>query len=198
MIKFFHKILIFILEKLTSNTDFKSIGLSDFVNIIRKKVISLNFSGPWLFTSFYFVFMLILPIFSLLNTASKNLFDNFWETATEPVALSAYTVTISMAFFACIFNAFFGFILAWVLVRYNFPGKRLLDAAVDLPFALPTSVAGLTLATVYSDQGWIGSFLSNFGIQIVFTKVRNTCSNDFCVFSFCCKNFTTSTTRNGD
>ena len=112
--------------------------------------------------------MLILPILSLLNTASQESFDSFWETATEPIALSAYTVTISMAFFACVFNALFGFVLAWVLVRYNFAGKRLLDAAVDLPFALPTSVAGLTLATVYNDQGWIGSF---FGIDIVFTRL---------------------------
>ena len=124
--------------------------------------------GPWLFTGIYFVFMLILPILSLLNTASQESFDSFWETATEPIALSAYTVTISMAFFACVFNALFGFVLAWVLVRYNFAGKRLLDAAVDLPFALPTSVAGLTLATVYNDQGWIGSFL---GINIVFTRL---------------------------
>ena len=138
----------------------------------------------WLFTVFYFVFMLILPILSLLNTASKNRFANFWETATEPVALSAYTVTISMAFFACIFNAFFGFIYAWVLVRYNFAGKRLLDAAVDLPFALPTSVAGLTLATVYSDQGWIGSFLSNFGIEIVFTKLGILVAMIFVSFPF--------------
>ncbi len=148
------------------------------------KAINLKISGPWFFTTFYFVFMLILPIFSLLNAASKNLFDHFWETATEPVALSAYTVTISMAFFACIFNAFFGFILAWVLVRYNFPGKRLLDAAVDLPFALPTSVAGLTLATVYSDQGWIGSFLSTVGIQIVFTKLGILIAMIFVSFPF--------------
>ena len=139
---------------------------------------------PWLFTILYFVFMLIFPILSLLNTASKNLFFNFWETATEPVALSAYTVTISMAFFASIFNTFFGFILAWVLVRYNFPGKRLLDAAVDLPFALPTSVAGLTLATVYNDQGWIGSFLSSFGIQIVFTKLGILIAMIFVSFPF--------------
>jgi len=151
-------------------------------NILKVK--DLKISGPWFFTSFYFVFMLILPIFSLLNAASKNLFDHFWETATEPVALSAYTVTISMAFFACIFNAFFGFILAWVLVRYNFPGKRLLDAAVDLPFALPTSVAGLTLATVYSDQGWIGSFLSTVGIQIVFTKLGILVAMIFVSFPF--------------
>ena len=151
-------------------------------NILKAR--NLKISGPWFFTSFYFVFMLILPIFSLLNAASKNLFDHFWETATEPVALSAYTVTISMAFFACIFNAFFGFILAWVLVRYNFPGKRLLDAAVDLPFALPTSVAGLTLATVYSDQGWVGSFLSTVGIQIVFTKLGILIAMIFVSFPF--------------
>ena len=153
-------------------------------NKVPRKANNLKISGPWLFTSFYFVFMLILPIFCLLNAASKNLFDNFWETATEPVALSAYTVTISMAFFACIFNAFFGFILAWVLVRYNFVGKRLLDAAVDLPFALPTSVAGLTLATVYSDQGWIGSFLSTVGIQIVFTKLGILVAMIFVSFPF--------------
>ena len=153
-------------------------------HIISRKGNNLKISGPWFFTSFYFVFMLILPIFCLLNAASKNLFDNFWETATEPVALSAYTVTISMAFFACLFNAFFGFILAWVLVRYNFVGKRLLDAAVDLPFALPTSVAGLTLATVYSDQGWIGSFLSTVGIQIVFTKLGILVAMIFVSFPF--------------
>ena len=192
----------------------EDIGFSDFIHTIKKKIrmlwdlcfikqgtlyfnvafLYLNKKGtgsifvkpkhPWFFTLFYFVFMLILPIFSLLNTASKNLFDNFWETATEPVALSAYTVTISMAFFACIFNAFFGFIYAWVLVRYNFAGKRLLDAAVDLPFALPTSVAGLTLATVYSDQGWIGSFFSNFGIEIVFTKLGILVAMIFVSFPF--------------
>ena len=118
-------------------------------------------SWPWFFTLFYLVFMLILPIISLLATASQTLIVRFWEIATEPIAISAYLVTISMAFCACLVNAIFGFILAWVLVRYKFPGKKFLDAAVDLPFALPTSVAGLTLATVYSDQGWIGSILKD-------------------------------------
>lgn len=162
-----------------------SLTKTKFLSVrIVGQVKNLQVSWPWLFTILYLIFMLILPIFSLLNTASKNLFSNFWETATEPVALSAYTVTISMAFFASIFNAFFGFILAWILVRYNFPGKRLLDAAVDLPFALPTSVAGLTLVTVYNDQGWIGSFLSNFGIQIVFTKLGILIAMIFVSFPF--------------
>jgi len=128
-------------------------------------------SWTLLFTWFYFVFLLIIPIFALLNKASQSLFVDFFFIATQPVALSAYTVTFSMAFIASIFNGFFGFILAWVLVRYDFRGKRLLDAAIDLPFAVPTSVAGLTLATVYSPQSWIGHFLSQFGIQVIYTRV---------------------------
>jgi sulfate transport system permease protein len=141
-------------------------------------------SWPWFFTLLYLLFMLILPIISLLATASQTLVVRFWEIATEPIAVSAYFVTISMALCACLFNAIFGFILAWVLVRYNFPGKKLLDAAVDLPFALPTSVAGLTLATVYSDQGWIGSILNDFGIQIVFTRLGITIAMIFVSFPF--------------
>ena len=120
----------------------------------------------YVFNLFYLVISLLVPIFSLLNAGTQHIFDTFWETATEPVAISAYTLTISMAFFACIFNALFGFVLAWVLVRYTFPGKALLDAAVDLPFALPTSVAGLTITTVYS---WSGQSFSHLGVDSVFT-----------------------------
>ena len=123
-------------------------------------------SWNWLFTSSYLVFMLFLPISSLLSTAGGALFTNFWQIATEPIAISTYVITLSIASMAALFNGVFGFILAWVLVRYDFPGKKLLDAAVDLPFALPTSVAGLTLATVYNPQGWIGKALSALGIQI--------------------------------
>ena len=141
-------------------------------------------SWPWFFTLFYVLFMLIIPIISLLATASQTLVVHFWEIATEPIAVSAYFVTISMALCACLFNAIFGFILAWVLVRYTFPGKKLLDAAVDLPFALPTSVAGLTLVTVYSDQGWIGSILNDFGIQIIFTRLGITTAMIFVSFPF--------------
>ena len=147
-------------------------------------MVFLKNSWPWFFTLFYLLFMLILPIISLLTTASETLFTRFWQIATEPVAMSAYFVTISMAFFACLFNAFFGFILAWVLVRYNFFGKKLVDAAVDLPFALPTAVAGFTLATVYSDQGWIGSLFLNFGIQIIFTRLGVMIAMIFVSFPF--------------
>jgi sulfate transport system permease protein len=89
-----------------------------------------------------------------------------------------------MASLAALFNAVFGFVLAWVLVRYDFPGKKLLDAAVDLPFALPTSVAGLTLATVYSPQGWVGQALSKIGVQVLFTRLGVAVAMIFVSFPF--------------
>lgn len=139
---------------------------------------------PFIFTIIYISFILLLPIFSMLNNVSETFFEEFFKRATEPVAISAYIVTISMAFSACLFNAIFGFIIAWVLTRYNFPGKRLIDAAIDLPFALPTSVAGLTLVTVYSEQSWLGSFLNKFGIQVVFTKLGVMVAMIFVSFPF--------------
>ena len=128
------------------------------------------FAKSTIYLDVFFIF-LIIPICALITKAGENNFIDFIAIATQPIALSAYSVTFSMAFIASLFNAFFGFILAWVLVRYNFPGKRFLDAAIDLPFAVPTSVAGLTLATVYSPQGWIGEFLGQFGIQVIYTRL---------------------------
>ena len=141
--------------------------LARFAQILNK----IRISWTVLFTWFYFLFFLIIPIGVLLKKASQSWFKDFFAIATQPIALSAYNVTFSIAFMASLVNAVFGFILAWVLVRYNFRGKRLLDAAIDLPFAVPTSVAGLTLTTVYSRQGWIGDLLSKVGIQIVYTKL---------------------------
>lgn len=141
--------------------------LANFGQILNK----IRISWTVFFTWFYFLFFLIIPIGVLLKKASQSWFKDFFAIATQPIALSAYNVTFSIAFMASLVNAVFGFILAWVLVRYNFRGKRLLDAAIDLPFAVPTSVAGLTLTTVYSRQGWIGDLLSKVGIQIVYTKL---------------------------
>lgn len=126
---------------------------------------------PWLITLGYLTLMLLLPVSALILKASTEPPANFWRIATEPIALSTYNVTFVTALIAAVINAFFGLLIAWVLVRYDFPGKRLIDAAIDLPFALPTSVAGLTLATVYSDNGWIGSLLAPFGIKIAFTRL---------------------------
>nr|YP_009104776.1 probable transport protein [Symbiochloris handae]AIT93318.1 probable transport protein [Symbiochloris handae] len=138
----------------------------------------------WILTYLYLFIVLIVPIISLLATASETLFTKFWLLATEPVAVSAYCVTLSMALVASLINGVFGFILAWVLVRYDFPGRKTLDAAVDLPFALPTSVAGLTLATVYSPQGWLGSILHNIGLNLVFTRTGVAIAMVFVSFPF--------------
>lgn len=135
-------------------------------------------------TFFYTFFILLLPIFSLVTNLSEISFDMFIKKAFEPVALSAYSTTISMAFIACLINTIFGFIIAWILTRYNFPGKKMIDAAIDLPFALPTSVAGLTLVTIYSDQGWIGRILKEFGIQVTFSKIGVVIAMIFVSFPF--------------
>lgn len=119
----------------------------------------------------YLTIMLLLPTAALLLRASTVGVAEFWEIATNPIALSAYDVTFNTALFAAALNAVFGLIVAWVLVRYDFPLKRFVDAAIDLPFALPTSVAGLTLASVYSENGWIGSLFAPLGIKVAFTRL---------------------------
>ena len=122
-----------------------------------------------IFLSTYIFFLLILPLSALLFILFTNNWDQIIERALDPIAVSAYILTLKMAFFAALINTIFGFIITWVLTRYQFFGKKYLDAAVDLPFALPTSVAGLTLTTVYGEHGWIGGFLHKFNLQIVFT-----------------------------
>nr|YP_009105583.1 probable transport protein [Xylochloris irregularis]AIT94298.1 probable transport protein [Xylochloris irregularis] len=132
-------------------------------------MVNASTSWKWMFILWYLIFIFIFPILSLLKGVQKVSFFKFFEIAFQPIAVSAYATTFSSAFFACLCNTVFGLLLAWVLVRYQFPGKRFIDSAIDLPFSIPTSVAGLTLATVYGPSGWVGQFLDKFGIQIVFT-----------------------------
>lgn len=136
---------------------------------LRRTLIQLPW--PWLITLGYMALMLILPVSALLLKASTEKPADFWRIATSPIALSTYDVTFVTALIAALINGVFGVLIAWVLVRYDFPFKRIIDAAIDLPFALPTSVAGLTLATVYSEKGWIGSLFAPFGIKIAFTRL---------------------------
>ncbi|HEY9811508.1 MAG TPA: sulfate ABC transporter permease subunit CysT [Halomicronema sp.] len=128
-------------------------------------------SWPWIVTIGYLTVMLLLPITALVSKSITVGPAEFWRIATSPEALSAYDVTFFTSLLAAAINGVMGTLIAWVLVRYDFPGKKLIDAAVDLPFALPTSVAGLVLATIYSDQGWIGQFFTPFGIKIAFTRL---------------------------
>nr|Q9TJR4.1 RecName: Full=Probable sulfate transport system permease protein cysT [Prototheca wickerhamii]CAB53107.1 sulfate transport permease protein [Prototheca wickerhamii] len=115
-------------------------------------------------------FIPVLPLFALFSLILKNSWKDILEKAVDPIAICAYGFTIKMALIAALFNSIFGFLITWVITRYEFKGKKFIDAAVDLPFALPTSVAGLTLATVYGNQGWVGRFLKMGNLQIIYTK----------------------------
>ncbi|BAU43689.1 sulfate ABC transporter permease subunit CysT [Leptolyngbya sp. O-77] len=130
-----------------------------------------HLSWPWRVTWVYLSVMLFVPVIAMLLKASTVGPAEFWRIATSEIALSTYSVTFGTSLAAALLNGVFGTIIAWVFVRYDFPGKRIIDAAVDLPFALPTAVAGLTLATVYSEAGWLGSLFAPFGIKIAFTRL---------------------------
>ncbi|WP_420843683.1 sulfate/thiosulfate ABC transporter permease CysT [Marinobacter salexigens] len=115
--------------------------------------------------------ILMLPLTGLVMEVSAMSFDQFWFVITDPRVVASYKVTALAALAASLFNGLFGLLLAWVLVRYEFPGKRLIDAVVDLPFALPTAVAGIVLATLFAENGWYGQWLSKLGIEVAFTPV---------------------------
>ncbi|WP_028745027.1 sulfate ABC transporter permease subunit CysT [Rhizobium mesoamericanum] len=115
--------------------------------------------------------LILIPLSGLAWRSSELGWTKFLDIAFDPRTLSALRISFGAAFAAALINAAFGVVLAWVLVRYRFPGKRVIDAMVDLPFALPTAVAGIALATLYAPNGWIGQFLTPFGIKIAFTPL---------------------------
>ena len=123
------------------------------------------------FTLFYLGLIVLIPLSAVFWKTSSLTWGEFWHTVTLPVALASYRLTFGASFFAALVNAGFGFIVAWVLVRYQFFGKRVVDALVDLPFALPTAVAGITLASLYSKSGWIGQWLEPLGIKVANTDL---------------------------
>lgn len=113
--------------------------------------------------------ILLLPLSILLMQVSKMTFMQYWKVITNPQVVAAYKITLLSAGIASIFNAVFGMIIAWILTRYKFPGRNLIDSLIDLPFALPTAVAGLTLAKLFSTNGFYGFFLEKFNIKISYT-----------------------------
>lgn len=115
--------------------------------------------------------IVLIPLASILAYSFKMTGSEFIELITRPNVVQAFATSIGCAFVAALINSVFGLLLAWVLVRYNFPGKRLIDGMIELPFALPTAVAGITLTKMYSDQGAFGKFLENLGIQVSYTKL---------------------------
>jgi sulfate transport system permease protein len=120
------------------------------------------------FTVFYLGLLVLLPLAFLFAKAASGGWLGFWHAVTSPRALASLRFTFATSLAAAALNAVFGFALAWVLARYSFPGKRVVDAMVDLPLALPTAVAGIALTTVYADTGWLGARLAPLGVHIAF------------------------------
>lgn len=123
------------------------------------------------FTIFYLSAIVLLPIAALVLRACHLSWHELWKLATNERATAAYELSIGASLAAASINAIFGTLLAWVLVRYTFPGRRVLDALIDFPFALPTAVAGLTLANIFSETGWLGKFLVPIGINGAFSRL---------------------------
>ncbi|ADP13231.1 sulfate/thiosulfate transporter subunit [Erwinia sp. Ejp617] len=118
---------------------------------------------------FFTCLILLLPISALLMQLAQMSLAQYWEVITNPQVMAAYQVTLIAAGVASVFNALFGMLMAWILTRYRFPGRALLDGLMDLPFALPTAVAGLTLAGLFSVNGWYGQWLAQFDIKVSYT-----------------------------
>jgi sulfate transport system permease protein len=138
---------------------------------LRQPSVLPGFGFAFGLTVLYLSLIVLIPLSAtFLKTASMT-WEAFWHTVAAPRALASYRLSFGAAFIGAAINAVFGLVVAWVLVRYSFPGKRIVDALVDLPFALPTAVAGIALTAVYASNGWIGSLLEPLGVKIAFTPL---------------------------
>ena len=121
------------------------------------------------FTIFYLTSLVLIPLLALVLRLFELGLDGMWNAISTPRVLASLRLSFGTALAAALIDSVFGFIIAWVLVRYRFPGRALLDAVIDLPFALPTAVAGIALSTLYAPTGWIGSILIEYGIKVAYT-----------------------------
>jgi len=137
----------------------------------KQKNILPGFNLSLGFTIFYLSLIVLIPLSAAFIKTTELSIPEFWGVITAPRVVASYKLTFGASFIAAIINAVFGLLTAWVLVRYPFPGKKFIDALVDLPFALPTAVAGIALTAVYSGNGWIGSWLEPLGIKVAFTPI---------------------------
>ncbi|MEY3201524.1 MAG: hypothetical protein RIR70_1074 [Pseudomonadota bacterium] len=139
--------------------------------LLRRKNVLPGFNLALGYTLLYLTLIVLLPLSAaFLKTASLT-WEAFCEIVTAPRVVAAYKLTFGASLIAALINAVFGFIVAWVLVRYRFPGKKLIDALVDLPFALPTAVAGIALTAVFAANGWLGAYLEPWGLKVAFTPL---------------------------
>jgi len=139
------------------------------ISLLKRRSVLPGF-GPTLgYTIFCLSLIVLIPLSALVFKTAGMTWQAFTAAVTSPRVMASYRITFVTAFVAALINAVFGTLVAWVLVRYRFPGRRLIDALVDLPFALPTAVVGITLATVYSAHGWMGSLLEPLGVKVAYT-----------------------------
>ncbi|HYE35946.1 sulfate ABC transporter permease subunit CysT [Methylocaldum sp.] len=139
--------------------------------MLKRHGVLPGFSITMGFTLLYLSLIVLVPLSATFLKSATLGWDGFWAVITAPRVLASYKLTFGAALAGAFINALFGLLLAWVLVRYDFFGKKLIDAFVDLPFALPTAVAGIALATLYSSKGWIGQFFAPLGIKIAYTPI---------------------------
>ncbi|WFE74699.1 sulfate ABC transporter permease subunit CysT [Roseinatronobacter sp. S2] len=136
---------------------------------IRAKRVLPGFTLSLGTTLLYMTFIVLIPVIALILKGAEIGPGGFWRIISSPRAVAAFQITLTAALIATAFNAIYGLLMAWVLVRYEFRGKRILDALMDVPFALPTAVAGLSLTALFSANGWFGPVLDAMGIQVVYT-----------------------------
>jgi sulfate transport system permease protein len=139
--------------------------------LLRRHTVLPGFDLALGFTLLYLSLIVLVPLSAAFLKTFTMTWPAFWDTVTSPRVVASYRLTVGASFAAALVNAAFGLIVAWVLVRYDFPFKRLVDALVDLPFALPTAVAGIALTALYAENGWIGQWLKPLGIKVAFTPL---------------------------
>jgi sulfate transport system permease protein len=139
--------------------------------LLRRHSVLPGFDLALGFTLLYLSFIVLIPLSAAFLKTFTMTWPAFWEAVATPRVVASYRLTFGASFAAALLNAFFGLIVAWVLVRYEFPFKRVVDALVDLPFALPTAVAGIALTALYAGNGWIGQYLAKVGIKVSFTPL---------------------------
>lgn len=136
----------------------------------RKRVLP-GFAPTLGFTLFYLSLLVLIPLAAVFIKSAGHGFDAFWAAATSPRVVASYRLSFGASLLAAGINLVFGLILAWCLVRYDFPGRKLVDALIDLPFALPTAVAGIALTALYAPNGWVGALFAPHDIKIAFTPL---------------------------
>ena len=139
--------------------------------VLKQPTVLPGFGLTLGFSLFYLSLIVLIPLSGLFVKTSTLSGEQFWTLVTDPRGIASYQLSFGASLLGALINGLFGSIIAWVLVRYRFPGRSLIDALVDLPFALPTAVAGITLTAIYASNGWIGRYLEPFGIKVAFTPL---------------------------